>query len=74
MKKVTLSLNKETIAKLNSNEMGQMKGGDVSVTCLCITYDYQTRCPGSVCMTLEGLSCLIPCETDVCSVGTGACC
>jgi len=72
--KTNLSLNKETIAKLNSNEMYAVKGGDISVTCRCLTYDPETDCPGSQCMTIAGLSCLIPCETDVCSVGTGACC
>ena len=69
MKKVTLSLNKETIAKLNSNEMYSVKGGDtapVTKASVCPTF-----CVWQTCDTI----CLNTCaDTCVCSDGTGMCC
>ena len=70
MEKVTLSLNKETIAKLNMSEMGQMKGGD---TTLPVTQASKcpTQCAWQTCETI----CINTCaDTCICSVGTGMCC
>lgn len=66
MKKVTLSLNKETIAKLNGSEMLEVKGGVTKAS----------ACPNTWCLwqTCETI-CINTCaDTCVCSVGTGMCC
>ena len=64
MEKVTLSLNKETIVKLNSSEMVQMKGGGE-------TNNYYSCWIWQTCKSVCINTCV---DTCVCSVGTGMCC
>jgi len=65
-RKVALSLNKETIAKLNSSEMIEVKGGQTALS-MCP----DTWCAWQTCVTICINTCAYTC---VCSVGTGACC
>lgn len=71
MKKVKfegkLSLNKETISKLNENQMNQIKGGWLWTLINCAS----ARCPNSLqtCVT-EGATCIVadcPKDTEGCS-------
>ncbi|MGD9707291.1 MAG: class I lanthipeptide [Candidatus Delongbacteria bacterium] len=64
--KTNLSLNKETVAKLNGNEMLEVKGGDT-----------KTPTDGPSCFIWQ--TCVTVCintcaDTCVCSAGTGMCC
>ncbi|OGE83971.1 MAG: hypothetical protein A2Y39_05145 [Candidatus Delongbacteria bacterium GWF2_40_14] len=67
--KTNLSLNKETIAKLNMSEMKQMRGGDDPPA--TETNNYYSCWIWQTCRTV----CIDTCQnTCVCTVGTGTCC
>ena len=68
--KTNLSLNKETIARLNNNEMYAVRGGDTTPQ---VTNDSfcPTRCVWQTCDTYCIDTCKYSC---VCTVGTGMCC
>ena len=69
--KTNLSLNKETIAKLNTSVMGQMRGGDDPPA--TETYNYYSCWIWQTCASVCFRSCL-PDTSCICTQETVPCC